>query len=209
MDVLDNDVAAQAIGEVDDETQISILEELPSRDFKDIINKLPVSEIADIFYRLNPDKIKEVLRTLSHDRAIKLERLLVFPEDVAGGLMDDNYFRQDEESSVGEALARLAAYENQPEVIFLTMTDERQFKGTVLVKDIVGKEYTKSLREFISSEQYAKPEMEFDQLLRLFAQYNLRSLPVLDKGKKIIGVISIDTILRKLEEEEEEKNEAI
>lgn len=208
VDILDTDVAAQAIEEVDTETQISILEELPSHDFKDIINKLPISEIADIFYKLNPEKIREVLKTLSQEKAMKLQRLLVFPEDEAGGLMVETYFQMNDAQTVGEAMKMFVAYDEKPETIFL-VTSDKQFTGSVFTKDILGQKDEKKLVDFVGNEQYAESDMKFDQLLRLFAQYNLRSLPVLDKQKRILGAVSIDTILGELQEEEEEKNETL
>lgn len=208
VDVLDADVAAQAIEEVDTQTQVSILEELPAHDFHEIINKLPVSEIADIFYKLNPEKTREVLKTLSHDRTLKLEHLLAFPEDVAGGLMSDVYCRMKTTDTVDDAIKTLSGFDTTPEVVFLT-DEDLKFTGTVFSKDILTGDRSRTLGELVTNEQTTTSDMEFNQLLRLFAQYNLRNLPVVDKNKKILGSITIDTILRRLEEEEEEKNDTL
>ena len=53
------------------------------------------------------------------------------------------------------------------------------------------------MRDFLQSQHL---------LMQLFAQYNLRVLPVIDEEKKPIGIVLIDDIL-KLIEEERQKDE--
>src|SRR5258706_15816066 len=66
---LDARKAARAIEESDDETQASILEELPTSPFKEIVNRMHSSEIADALHFLNPLKKNEVQRVLSKEKA--------------------------------------------------------------------------------------------------------------------------------------------
>jgi len=64
------------------------------------------------------------------------------------------------------------------------------------------------MKDIISDRKFTYANVNFSQILKIFSQYHLRLLPVVDKDKKPIGVISIDAVLGNIEERQEE-NETI
>ncbi|MCL4415473.1 MAG: hypothetical protein M1365_02040, partial [Actinobacteria bacterium] len=91
--VLDVKKAARAIEELNNETQVSILQQISTNLFKNIIGKMLLSEIADVFYRLNPLRVTQILNELGQEKTTKIEKLSKFSNNVAGGIMDTLYYQ--------------------------------------------------------------------------------------------------------------------
>jgi len=106
-----------------------------------------------------------------------------------------------------EVLAQLSNLSYKPEAILVTNGNEKLI-GTLLTKDLVNCDQLAVMKDIISDRKFTYANVNFSQILKIFSQYHLRLLPVVDKDKKPIGVISIDAVLGNIEERQEE-NETI
>lgn len=199
---LDAQKAAEAIEEADSQTQLSILEQVPATNLKNIINKMLTAEIADIFHRLNPLRIKEIMNLLGREKVQKIQTYSNFPDDVAGGLMDLSCYQLNGEKTVREALNNLQKELPNPEAIVITNGNEK-ITGVVYVKDLINLDYLALLKDVVSEKKFVFPDTDFSQILKLFTNYNLHVLPVVDKNRRVLGIITVDRILARIEEEKE------
>lgn len=207
MGVLDAQKAASAIEEADNETQQSILQELSMNNLKAIVNKMRLSELADMLYHLNPLRATEIKRALGNEKTQRVERLLAFPENVAGGLMNLSYYHIDGDATVKELFLDLSSKSLKPEAVIVTNGNDRVL-GIIYIRHLINVDPLALLKDMISERKFVNHDAHFREILRLFAQYNLRILPVVNSEKQILGVITIDAIMHVLEEEQE-KNEVI
>jgi magnesium transporter len=200
---LDAKRAAKSIEEADSRTQEAILEELPSNVLKNVVGKMHVADIAELFYKVNPLRIREIIKLLGEERAKKVERLIDFGTDKAGGVMRTGFISFDGNVTVKEAYNSLYKNTPKPEVILVTNGNQR-LVGTVSVKDILDIDSLAILKDIVNERKFVYPETDFNQVIRLFGQYNLRALPVVDKEKKPIGVVTAGIVLSKIEERTQE-----
>lgn len=196
---LDAKKAARAIEESNEETQASILEELPSSPFKEVVNKMHSSEIADIFQFLNPLKRKEIGKIIGDEKIQKIKHVLAFQDDMAGGLMRLSFFAVNGEITVKEAIKLLSPHSAVPETVIVTNGNDK-ISGIVYTKDFIRTDPLAQLKDIIIDRKFVYPNASFDMIMKIFSQYNLRVLPVVDKEKKPIGIVVIDDILRIIEE---------
>ncbi len=202
---LDVQNAASAISEADTETQSAILEQVSSNRLKTIVEKMRPSELADVLDRLNPFTSNQILTNLSDEKAKRVKKLLVFEDDEAGGLMDFSFYKQYADKTVKETLDDIAANQIHPEAV-IVVDKENKFVGIIPIKKIVGTSHSVELQELINNRSFVYEDASFSQILKIFAEYNLRLLPVLDKKKEVAGVIMIDSILERIQEEEEKED---
>lgn len=196
---LDAQSAAKAIEETDSETQGAILKQLPVEVLKNIVTKMHVADIAEIFYKVNPLRIREILKLLGTERAQKVERLLTFGEDKAGGVMRTGFISFDGDTTVKEAYNALYQTAPKPETIIVTNGNQK-LVGTIYVKDILSVDSLALLKDIVAERKFVYPTVDFDEVISIFGRYNLRTLPVVDKDKKPIGVITTGIVLSKIEE---------
>ncbi|MDP2638223.1 MAG: CBS domain-containing protein [Candidatus Levybacteria bacterium] len=205
-DVLDAQKAAATIEETDTQTQASIIENLSPSHLKEIVRKMLVSKIADVFYKVNPLRIREILTSVDSEKAQKIQRLSVFPDNVAGRLMEElGSYQFNGEKTVKEVLSIIIKEGIKQEAIIVTNGNER-VSGIVYLKDLLGLDPLAKLKDVISERKFVYPEQDFSHILRIFAHYNLHILPVVDKEKHLLGTITIDTILAKIEEQREQND---
>src|ERR1700689_2786987 len=117
VEVLDADKAADAIEEANSETQEAILEQLPTGQLRKILEEMQLSEIADVANDVPPQTLKKILKLLSTERAKRVEKLMLFPDDVAGGLMQPIFYKVVGDKTIGETLGELSKIKVQPEAV--------------------------------------------------------------------------------------------
>lgn len=196
---LDARSAAKAIEQTDSETREAILEGLKESSLGQIVNKMHVSSIAQLFYKINPLRIREILKLIGTERAQKVERLLDFGSETAGGMMRTTFWKFDGNLTVKEAYNLLFEQTPKPEAVVVTNGNEK-YVGTIRTKDMLDSDSLAILKDIVSERKFVYPQVGINELIALFSKYNLRLLPVLDKDKKPMGVIRIDKILEIIEE---------
>lgn len=195
--------AAKAIEEADSKTQEAILEELPSSVLKKVVDKMHSADIAELFYKINPLRISEILKLMSTERAQKVERLIDFGSDTAGGAMRTGFISFDGNITIKEAYNSLYKNTPKPEAIVVTNGNQK-LVGIVHVKDILDIDSLALLKDVVTERKFVYPETDFNQVIKLFGRYNLRLLPVIDKEKKPIGVVTAGIVLSRVEEKTRE-----
>ncbi len=191
--------AAMAIEEADIKTREAILEELSSSVLGKIVRKMHTSQIANLFYKLNPLRIREILKLVGTERAQRVERLLDFGEDQAGGVMRTTFTSFDGDLTVKEAFSELYKAPSKPEGVVITNGNQK-LVGVLYTKDILDSDSLALLKDLVAERKFVYPESDFNQVIKLFGRYNLRLLPVVDKNKVPLGVISAGIVLAKIEE---------
>jgi Mg/Co/Ni transporter MgtE len=191
--------AAMAIEEADIHTRDAILEELSSSVLGKIVKRMHSSKIANLFYRLNPLRIREILSLVGAEKAQRVERLLDFSADQAGGVMRTTFISLDGATTIKELFGVLYKAPAKPEGIVVTNGDQK-LVGVVYTKDIIDCDSLALLKDVVTERKFVYPDVDFNQVINLFGRYNLRLLPVVDKNKVPIGVISAGIVLAKIEE---------
>ena len=196
---LESRKAAMAIEEVNFRTRDAILEEVSNSVLGKIVRRMHVTKIANLFYRLNPLKIKEILNLVGEERAQSVERLLDFSNDQAGGVMRTTFISLDGATTIKELFGILYKSPTKPEGIVVTNGDQK-LVGVIYTKDIIDCDSLALLKDLVTERKFVYPDFDFNQVINLFGRYNLRLLPVVDKNKVPIGVISAGIVLAKIEE---------
>lgn len=205
VDALDPRQAARAIEETNDQTQVSILENLKSDRVKEIVNKMHLGEIADVIGELNPLKADEVTTALGTERAQKIRKLLSFGDNVAGGLMHLSFFSADGEKTVKEIIGEINLRDSVPETLVIT-NGGGKISGIITTKDLIKADRLAKLKDILTEKKFVYPNESLKSIIRLFADYNLRVVPVVDTEKKPVGIVLIDDVLRIIEQENEDEN---
>lgn len=191
--------AAKAIEETDSRTKEAILEAIKLPVLKKVVAKMHSSQIASLFYKISPFRIKEILNSIGSERAQKIERLLDFGTEKAGGIMRTTFWSFDGGKTVKEVYNELFEKSPKPEVIVITNGNQK-LVGTIYTKDILDSDSLSLLKDIVSERKFVYPDVSINHLINLFSKYNLRVLPVVDKDKKPIGVVKIDSIMEKITE---------
>jgi magnesium transporter len=197
-ETIDEEVAAEALSEVDPKMQASILEALETEKAADIVEEMSPHEAADALAELEESTSEEILQEMESEPKSDVRDLLEFKEDSAGGMMNTEYIALSENARVADALIALKGNEDLLEslnTVFL-IDDDGRLKGSApLARLMIAAEST-PLRDLVSDTLIQTTVDETgDRVTELFDKYNLLALPVVDEDGKLAGVITADEII--------------
>ncbi len=119
--------------------------------------------------------------------------------------MTVSYHSESEDTMIDALIAHLREKKRNPEAV-LIVGEEGTLGGIVPMKNILNHEGNVQLKDIMIKPIFVYEDAEFSEIFDLFAEYNLRLVPVVDKVGKVIGVIPIDTILTQVKEKEEKES---
>lgn len=191
--------------ETGDEVRQQKLNSLESREIAAIIDTLQdVDDQADLILDLPPEKLVSVLYILDTQKREKLESLLSYPDDTAGGLMnlDPVTIRADVTLDVVLRYLRIRG-ELPDHTDQLFVTDRYDvFQGVLSLNDLLTRDNEARVAEIMNQEVKAlDANMEDDEVARLFEDHDLISAAVVDEDGKLLGRITIDDVVDVIREE--------
>ena len=200
---LNEEVAAEALEEVDAKLQMALIEGLDSERVAGIVEEMDPAAAADLLSELSDERSEAILEEMDPEERQDVQELLEFPENSAAGRMTTDCVRVLVSATVADAVQALRDFEGDLETVTeMYLVDENEvLHGVVsLSRLLVAKPETKVnvLPEprFVS----CKLDASLDDVVELFDKYNLHALPVLDKDKRLSGVVLADQVIALLRE---------
>lgn len=202
LEVLDKKIAARVLEELEPELQKILVQNLGAERAAGVMQKMSIDELVDLLQMLPEYKSKEILQNLPSDSTQKVRKILAYHEDTAGGLMTTEYVSAYLETTVQEVVELIKkTYHLHRGVYFVYITNAvGEFKGVVSVRKLLVSERNQTMSELLDDHSTEKatatPDQTVSEIAALMTKYNLTSLAVLDADKKMLGVITVDDIMR-------------
>ncbi|MCD6414784.1 MAG: magnesium transporter [Candidatus Diapherotrites archaeon] len=203
--LLDDDVASDVILDVSDYTRQEILSHLTKGKITKLVEEMESDESTDLLTSLPRRLVKQILKYLTKKERTSIEKLLTYGEDTAGGLMKVEKVLIREDTLVGEAIEQIRK-QNVENLHNVFVVDKKgRIKGVLPLRNlIIAKNNTKVSKIMDRKVVTANVSMDVEQVARLFKQYDLYSMPVVDSTNRIVGRITADDVMDVIEDEAEE-----
>ncbi|HEY5578808.1 MAG TPA: magnesium transporter [Acidimicrobiia bacterium] len=204
---LEQQKAADVLDEMRPELAADVLEELPTADAAALVEQMQLHEAADLIAALEPESFDAVMDALEDDVAARLEQLLAYPPDSAGGLMKTEVAQLPVGMSVGEAIEALRRlHETLDDLSYVYITDEhRRLVGVLSFRDLVFARPSTGLDQvMVHSPVAVSAETDREIVSELIKRYNLFSLPVVDHRQRLLGMVSVEHAMEAAEQEASE-----
>jgi magnesium transporter len=193
--------------ETGDEVRDNILRELSPKEITSIVETLPdVDDQADIILSLPTEKLVNTLHTLDAQKREKLESVLSYGDDTAGGLMNIDQITVRTDVSLDVVLRYLRIRGEMPDhTDQLFVTDRHDhYLGSLYLRDLLTNDPEVLVKNIMRTDVSAMlahiPEAE---VAREFENYDLVSAPIVDEQHKLIGRITIDDVVDVIRDESE------
>lgn len=191
--------------ETGEEVRLQKLNQLDSDEIAEIIEALPdADDQADLLLTLPPQQMVSVLIILDRQKRERLEALLSYPEDTAGGLMDLDHttIRADVTLDVVLRYLRIRGeMPNHTDQLFVTDRYDH-YKGVLSLKELLTNEPDTPVADLMDTDALPFIAVQSSiEVARQFEDEDLISAPVIDDDGKIIGRITIDDVVDVIREE--------
>ncbi|MGB0444666.1 MAG: magnesium transporter [Porticoccaceae bacterium] len=197
-ELVDPEISGEVLQELSDEIQLEFLDEMDSTEVASLTEGLDVDDIVDILQQLPDRVIPEVLQAMSIQDRQRVESVLTYNEDTAGGLMDTEVITVRPDITVDVVLRYLRRFEEIPEItdnLFVVNRNDK-FLGNLPLSMLLTSAPTTTVREVMNTEVRAIPVDLIDtEVSQLFKRHDLVSAPVIDDENRLVGRITIDDVL--------------
>jgi len=198
---LDVDVAAEALSELQPETQVDIITGMDPDKAADIIEEMPPDEAADILSDLPVDKAKEILESIEKEEAEDIQELLSHEEDTAGGLMTNVFIAYPPETTVRKAIDNFKKDAEEIEIVYYIYVIDADEKliGAVSLRDMLLADLDAKLSDIMETKlKTVTPETDEMDVAEIISKYNLVALPVVDIEGFMLGIVTVDDVLDRI-----------
>jgi magnesium transporter len=191
---LSEDVQTQLLKKMDVDSIVKATEGLDMDDLADIVPYLPESALHNL------------LLTLDHKHGDHLKRVLSYPEDSAGGLMNIDIITVRDDVTVRTVIRYLRLLKKMPVDTDQVFVVDRAYKyiGAIHISTLLTNEAEQNINPLINKT--LKPilaDISENEVAHLFEQRNLISAPVVDENNQLIGRITIDDVVDVIRDEAE------
>ena len=197
-ELVDPEISGEVIHELSDEIKLEFLDEMDSVEVASLTEGLDVDDIVDILQQLPDRVIPEVLQAMSAQDRQRVESVLTYNEDTAGGLMDTEVITVRPDITVDVVLRYLRRFEEIPEItdnLFVVNRDDT-FAGNLPLGMLLTSAPTTTVREVMNTEvRGIDVDLTDSEVAQLFQRHDLVSAPVVDGENRLLGRITIDDVV--------------
>jgi magnesium transporter len=201
LETLDIETLADTLEEVEPDFQVSLIERMPDDRVADVLEEMAPDEAADLLAELPQDRKHDLLELMEDDEAADVRKLLTYPEDTAGGIMNTEYFIVPENITAAQVMQRLRETAPEAETIFYIYVGdpEEHLLGVFSLRQLVLANPDSLVIDFMEKRTVTVDLMDSQEdCAQVISKYNLLVVPVVDGQKHLLGIVTADDALDKI-----------
>ncbi len=205
-EMVNRELDGEVLLEVGDEVRASLIEEMDHEEMLEATKGLETDDLVDLLQSFPEAVIHEVLESMDRQNRHRLEAVMSYDEDSAGGLMniDTVTVRPDVTLEVVLRYLRLRGeLPSQTDSLFVVNRYD-EYLGVITVNDLLVKEPQQTVGELLDTEIAPINAAEHETAVaRYFQDNDLISAPVVDDDNLLLGRITVDDVVDVIREEGE------
>jgi magnesium transporter len=203
-ELVDKNNEAEVLINIGDELRSHLIKDMSPEQLVNVAEGLEVDDSADFVQSLPDAVIDRVLHSLDSQHRERLESVLSFPEDSAGGMMNIDTLTVRPEVTLDVVLRYLRLLGDIPDSTdsLIVVDRDDHYLGTLSLSKLLINDPNKKVSDVMDSESEAIPsDMEDNDVARLFENHDLISAAVVDGNDVLLGRITIDDVVDVIREE--------
>lgn len=206
--LLDNEVAADVLVEMDEDARKEFLEMLPSETIaKRFVDYMDTDDAVDLMRELDEDKQEEVLSHIEDiEQAGDIVDLLKYDENTAGGLMGTEMVLVNENWSMPECLKEMRQQAEELDEIYYVyvIDDDERLRGIFPLKKMITSPSVSKVKHVMQKDPISvHVDTPIDEVVQAIEKYDLVAIPVVDSIGRLVGQITVDDVMDEVREQSE------
>ncbi|MCL2441374.1 MAG: magnesium transporter [Treponema sp.] len=205
--ILPKAIASDIFAYVDIEHQQTIIEALTDSEIGEIMNKLFVDDAVDFIEEMPANVVRRVLKNVRPEKRKQINQILQYPDDSAGSIMTTEFVDLREDEKVREAFDTIRTIGLNKETIYTcyVIRRDRMLVGVITAKDLLLARPSNRIGDIMDTNiVFAYTTDDREAIADLFQKYGLLAMPVVDKERRLVGIITVDDIVDVIVEESTE-----
>jgi magnesium transporter len=190
--------------ELNEDVRSSLISDMDSKELVAAAANLDIDDLADLLAELPEAVNREVLRSLDLSDRLRLETVLKYDVDSAGGLMDPDTITVRGDVTVEVVLRYLRMRRELPagtDAVFV-VNRTGDYHGCLFITKLITSDPDQVVSQIMDTDiPPISATMEAAQVATLFENYDLVSAAVVDEHGKLVGRITVDDVVDVIREE--------
>lgn len=200
------DSAGEVLLELEPGERRPLLEELAPSEIAGLLSPLAVDDSVEIVDGLEDELREAVLALLDRPDRDELQTQFAYEEDTAGRIMNTEFFSLPEDTSVGDAIAKIREHGEVEMIFYLYVVDpEGRLVGVLSLRELLLSVPSRALGEIMNRGLVtATTDTDQEEVAQLASRYDFLAIPVVDEGRRLLGLVTVDDVIDIVQEEAEE-----
>ena len=202
--LLPKDLAAECFVEMETDYQEALLSSFTDNELKEVIKELYIDDTVDIIEEMPANVVKRILKNADSETRKTINEILKYPDDSAGSIMTTEYVSLDEDITVEDALKRIRRTGVDKETIYTCYVTrpDRTLLGYVTAKTLLLSDDEMIIADIMDTNViFVNTDEDKEVVAKEMSKYDLLALPVVDREKRLVGIITVDDAIDVIEEE--------
>ena len=209
---LSDTIALQTFDFLPVQTQIKLLHKMPTVQAAYLLKELSPDDRTSFLQELPKDIIEELVKLLPDDERTLTLTLLGYPKGSIGRLMTTDYIAVKMNWTIEEVLDHIQAYGHDSETInvIYVINDDNKLLNDIKLKEILFVPRHSKVQSIVNNEFVALSVNDNDETaINAFRYHDRTVLPVIDEDRVLLGIVTIDDVLRLANQEATEDMQKI
>jgi magnesium transporter len=197
-ELVEKDNEGEVLNYLNEDIQTDILDKLSPEEVATMTEGLETDDIADILQQLPEQVIYQVLLAMDEQDRNRLETVLSYPEDTAGGLLNTDTITVRRSHTLDVVLRYLRRHDQLPHMTdnILVVSRDDNLVGILPLRTLLVSDPNNTVDEVMMTDYDAIPvDMSEQEVAQLFERMDLVSAPVVNESGKLLGRITIDDVV--------------
>jgi len=195
LELLPPDVSVDVLHALPFASASDLVEEISPASAAEILGEMPPSEQADLVGEMQPEQAEAVLALLDESNARRVKSLVRYPDDVAGGLMDNHFLALSRDLTVAaaiESIRQRASELSDYDVQYVYVRDvQNSLVGVLRLRDLLlASDETRLDRVMITNPRSVNDYLPLDDLREFFTEHQYLGVPVVNESGQMMGVVN-------------------
>ncbi len=202
--LVEKDNEGEVLNYLNIDIQTDILGKLSPAEVASLTEGLDTDDLADILQNLPEQVIREVLQAMDEQDRKRLEAVLSYPEDTAGGLLNTDTITVRRNHTLDVVLRYLRRHREIPEMTDNILVVDRNdiLLGILPLHKLLVSDPDLTVADVMTTDFEAIPVgMKQNQIAQMFERMDWISAPVVDEQGRLLGRITIDDIVDVIREQ--------
>ncbi|MBE6596080.1 MAG: magnesium transporter [Ruminococcaceae bacterium] len=202
--LLKKDTAAEIFPELDTELQEAIISHITDTEITNLVDELFIDDTVDLLEELPAGVVNRILRATDPERRNEINKFLSYPPHSAGSVMTSEFLSVYSHMTVSEAIEKIRKTGDELETVYVIyVTDERRIlQGYLELKHLLFSSPERLIRDIMDDAIISATTLDDrEDAAALISKYDLLALPIVDKEKRLVGILTIDDAIDVIEEE--------
>ncbi|WP_200333306.1 magnesium transporter [Thiocystis violacea] len=203
-DMIDSERTAKVLRHLHEEVRRGLAAEMDLEHLVEAARGLEADDLVDLIQDLPTATGRQILEAMDRRERERLQSMLSYPEDSAGGLMNMDQIAVRANINVGTLLRYLRLREDLPSNTdkFFVIDRKHHYQGILRARRVLTARPETPVSDLMETDVEPVPaDQPSDAVARRFEEQDLTSAPVVDAQGRLLGRITIDDVVDVIREQ--------